>query len=160
MSDGPKGRGISVTIKYPKPKYQDAPWGVFHGNPSEVREDIIAAFGFDGESVADLTLHEVVLKAQEAVQGAGNVANSLGGKVLSQGGEKAAGGPSSGAWSQAGSQKSSEPEQPEDPTAWLKVEIDKATTKDGLKRLWADNQAAFNEHPELLELWKAKGKSL
>lgn len=150
-------RGISITLKYPKPKYQDAPWIVFHGSPEEVREDLIAAFGWDAESVTDLSLHEVTLKAQAAVQGAGEVANQLGGTVLSGGG-----GAKSSAWSQAGSRASEQAEgaEPEDPTAWLKVEIDKATSGDGLKRLWADNKAAFDAHAELMDLWKAKGKSL
>lgn len=155
-----EGRGISVTLKYPKPKYQDAPWIVFHAvSAEEVRQDIVDAFGWEADAVDGLVLHEVVLKAQEAVQAHGGVANDLGGKVLSGGGSK------SSAWSQAGSRASEQAEggeekEPEDPTAWLKVEIDKATSKDGLKRLWADNKAAFNAHPELLELWKDKGKSL
>lgn len=150
-------RGISITLKYPKPKYQDAPWIVFHGSPEEVREDIITAFAWDGETVTGLNVHEVVLKAQEAVQGAGNVANTLGGKVLSEGG-----GQPSGVWSQVGSGASAEAEDKpaEDPTAWLKVEIDKATSVAGLQRLWADNKAAFSEHPELMDAYKAKGKSL
>lgn len=153
-------RGISITLKYPKPKYQDAPWIVFHGTPAEVREDIIAAFAWDGETVTDLNLHEVTLKAQEAIQGAGNVANTLGGKVLSDGG-----GQPQGVWSQAGSGASAQAEgaeeqPPADPTAWLKVEIEKSTGIAALQRLWADNKAAFSEHPELMDAYKAKGKAL
>lgn len=153
-------QGISVTLKYPKPKYQDAPWIVFHNVDAEqVRADLITAFGWDVESVTDLTLHEVVMKAQEAIQAGGNVANELGGKVLSSGS-----GAKSSAWSQAGSRASEQAEgedkPAEDPTAWLKVEIEKSTTVAGLQRLWADNKAAFAEDAALMDLYKAKGKSL
>lgn len=159
MSDdivsGPGNRGITVTIKWGK-GYEE-PWLVFHGLAREVREDIIAAFGFDGESVADLTLAELVVNAKQAAHGTGRVASQLGGRVISQGQAKPAAPTEEDAWSKA-EQEPAAPAEPE--VNPLYAEIEKQPSVAALQRLWAENKDAFTAEPELMVAYKVKGKAL
>ena len=81
-------RGLSVTVKYKdgSGKGYDMPWAVFHGAPSEIREDVITYFGLvDNETKDgngnDLPLHYVVLNAQQYSHQLRGFTNSLPGKI-------------------------------------------------------------------------------
>lgn len=130
-----------------------------------MRENIVGYFGLDSASVADLTLSELVVNVTNLAHGKGNVAAMLGGVVLGstpteipapQGDEAQQ--PSSGGdpWADA---EDSTPAEPVDTLAPLRAAIEAATDRDALKRLWAENQAAFAD-ADLTAAWKAKGKSL
>lgn len=161
MSDPHSEGGISVTIKGNEPggKFNDAKvpgtWIVFHGSPARVKEQIIEVFSLTEE--LDRPLFDIVNEATELFKASGTVTGQLGGRVLSDG-------QSSGpAWQEAQSspatpaapEKTDEEKQVERLTA----EVEKATSGDELKQLWARNQEAF-KNEGLMDAWKAKGKAL
>jgi hypothetical protein len=163
-------RPISITIKYGK-GYDDT-WAVFQGSAPEVREDIISYFGFQREAVTDLTLSELVVAATDLAHGKGNAARFLGATVLpSQKAEAAPAQPAPASnedpWAAASSSAPSKPAAPaapaqpkdDDPNAWILGEIEKQTSVDGLKRLWAANQSFFSD-ASVMAAWKAKGRAL
>ncbi|ANT41084.1 hypothetical protein BI024_gp34 [Streptomyces phage Nanodon] len=165
---------LSVTIKYDKG--HDATWAVFRGTPDEIRSDIATYFGFEREAIAELTLSELVVHATDLAHGKGNAARFLGGVVLPSQSAKeqvaqtkteasnedpwaaASSQQAPSAWSDTGTQTSSEPKA-DDPNAWILGEIEKQNTVDGLKRLWAANQSFFAD-ASVMAAWKAKGKAL
>jgi hypothetical protein len=154
---------IGVTIKVPESKKYagDNPWFVFEGtNADDIKAKIGATFGMDTEG---LTLSDVVINAQRLATGLGAVAHGLGGSVLASGradSSQAAGGAPVGGgdvWSQVNGAANGQPAQEVvDP---ILDAIEKATSVDELKQLWAENQAAFND-AKYMDPWKAKGKSL
>jgi hypothetical protein len=148
------GRGITVTVKYGK-GYEES-WVVFRGpSITQVREDIIDYFGMDRASVAELTLSDVVVNATNLAHGKGNVAAALGATVIKSGPTPAATeNPASSAWAQAAQQEAEAPA--ENP---MLARIAATTNVDELKRLWAENQAAFAE-ADVMAAWKARGKAL
>ncbi|QYW07950.1 hypothetical protein SEA_TRISTE_31 [Streptomyces phage Triste] len=164
---------LSVTIKYDKG--HDATWMVFKGSASEIREEIAGAFGFQREAIAELTLSELVVAATDLAHGKGNAARFLGAAVLPSQGAPAetttapasnedpwavAGSPQSqSAWANPAAQAPATEPKAEDPNAWILGEIEKQTTVDGVKRLWASNQSFFAD-PVVMAAWKAKGKAL
>ena len=76
----PRGRGITVTIKYGK-AYDDT-WAVFHGTTDDVRADITRFFGIPSTSETALTLSELVINATGIAHGIGALASELGAVVL------------------------------------------------------------------------------
>lgn len=136
------GAGIGVTIKTGK-GYEDT-WITFRGSPKQIREDICATFGMECANVADLSLFDVVVNATTIAHGTSTVASKLGGTVVSN---KA---------------KAEEPkeEQPAEPEANpILAQIEACADTDALRRLWAENQAAFSD-AAVMAAWKAKGKAL
>ncbi|AOQ26931.1 hypothetical protein SEA_RANA_32 [Streptomyces phage Rana] len=167
---------LSVTIKYDKG--HDATWAVFRGTPDEIRSDIATYFGFEREAIAELTLSELVVHATDLAHGKGNAARFLGGVVLpsqsavaetkaaqtmaasNEDPWAAAGSPqAASAWSNPTAQEAPSEPKADDPNAWILGEIEKQTTVDGLKRLWASNQSFFAD-AGVMAAWKAKGKAL
>ncbi|QDK03202.1 hypothetical protein SEA_TUANPN_31 [Streptomyces phage TuanPN] len=165
---------LSVTIKYDKG--HDATWAVFRGSPDEIRSDIASYFGFQREAIAELTLSELVVHATDLAHGKGNAARFLGAAVLPSQSASAetkhapasnedpwavAGSPQSqSAWANPAAQQAPATEpKADDPNAWIMGEIEKQTTVDGLKRLWASNQSFFAD-AGVMAAWKAKGKAL
>lgn len=162
VSSEPTGRGIKVTIKYGK-GYEHA-WAAFLGLAHEVRQDVIAYFGL--EETDGLTLSEVVLNASQLAQGKGLAATKLGAVALSPGQQAASGGDvwdaaASGSEGPSGaSGGASEGPSPEEQEVKRILALIEATTDtDALKRVWAENQAAFSL-PGVMDAYKAKGKSL
>ena len=155
MSDASerKGRGLTVTIKYGK-GYEET-WAVFAGLAGEVRDDIVAFFGIDRESVTGLTLSDVVVNATSIAHGVGNVARVLGGTVIAspvpreqrEGGDP---------WVEAAARSATPPAATKNP---LVERIEKASDLDALKRIWAENQAAFQDSA-VMDAWKARGRAL
>ncbi|MGW1040057.1 hypothetical protein [Streptomyces sp. NPDC002547] len=156
---------LSVTIKYSGDK--DATWAVFRGTTVEIRSEIMAYFGMDPETQKGLSLSSIVINATQVAHGKGLIATALGATVVAEtsneqpaqsGGDPwaAAASPQSGPW--PGSASVATPKA-DDPNAWILGEIEKQTTVDGLKKLWAANQSFFKDST-VMAAWKAKGKSL
>ncbi|USH45869.1 hypothetical protein SEA_VIEENROSE_34 [Streptomyces phage VieEnRose] len=163
-------RETTVTIKYGK-GYEET-WAVFKGSPDEVRQDIVDYFGFDRDSVAGLTLNQLVINATQVAHGGGNAAASLGAVSLPKAAAAStpAAAPAQSApaastddpWAAAG-QPASSP-APAAPAAQPEANpifelIENCKSVDELKKLWATNQAAFADE-SVMTAWKAKGRSL
>jgi hypothetical protein len=155
---------LSVTIKYDKG--HDATWAVFRGTIEEIRADILAFFGMDPATQVGLSLSSVVTNATQIAHGKGLIATALGATVVEETTEPAK--PTDDPWAAASAAQSSGPgpgsasvteSNSEDPNAYILGEIEKQTTVDGLKKLWAANQSFFSD-PAVMAAWKAKGKSL
>ncbi|MFF4510576.1 hypothetical protein [Streptomyces mirabilis] len=155
---------LSVTIKYGK-SYDDT-WAVFKGTTSEIRADILDFFGMDPATQVGLSLSSIVTNATQVAHGKGLIATALGATVIEETAEPAkpptddpwaaASATQSGPW--PGSASVAEPKK-EDPNAYILGEIEKQTTVDGLKKLWAANQSFFSD-AAVMAAWKAKGKAL
>jgi hypothetical protein len=154
---------LSVTIKYDKG--HDATWAVFRGTPGEIRADVLEFFGMDPATQVGLSLSSVVTNATQIAHGKGLIATALGATIVEETTEPAK--PTDDPWAAAsaaqsgpwpGSASVAEPKK-EDPNAYILGEIEKQTTVDGLKKLWAGNQSFFSD-PAVMAAWKAKGKSL
>ncbi|MEU5403699.1 hypothetical protein ABZ348_30910 [Streptomyces sp. NPDC005963] len=154
---------ISITIKFSGDK--DATWATFRGTPGEVRAEILATFGMDPATQQGLSLSSVIVNATSIAHGKGVIATALGATVVE---ETATGGPSKpegDPWAAAaGGQGASTGAESasaaaEDPNAYILGQIEKATTVQGLKKLWAENQGFFKDSA-VMAAWKAKGRSL
>ncbi|WP_031513732.1 hypothetical protein [Streptomyces sp. NRRL F-5123] len=150
---------MKITIKYGK-GYDDT-WAVFEGATPEVRADIMDYFGMDPATQVGLSLSSVVVNATQIAHGKGLIATSLGATVVEETASEPAQ-PAGDPWATAANTSSSVSvaEQPAvNPNAWILGEIEKQTTVDGLKKLWAENQSFFAD-ASVMAAWKAKGKAL
>lgn len=157
MSEPYSPRRVSATVKVPESaKWAgDNPWVVFEGSdPTTVRDLVAEAFGMT--DIEGLTLFDVVCNAEKQAVAAANVINGLGGTVISSG--KGGGSAWSRAKGDSSSQPASEPSEPE--VNPLIAEIEKQTSRADLQKLWAENKAAFDADSSLMDLYRAKGKSL
>jgi hypothetical protein len=177
-SENSKARGITVTVKYNGDKA--APWAVFYGSPSEIREDVISYFGLDPYAMEQRTLHELVQIASRVASGApvstpmqaapppaapapaqseAQVMQLLKDELGARPIEEPA--PKSDPWADAGSPAGSPPWDAPAPPAVnpLLAEIAACGSVLELQRLWAANQTAFKDG-DLLDAYKAKGRSL
>jgi hypothetical protein len=154
---------LSVTIKYDKG--HDATWAVFRGTTTEIRADILDFFGMDPATQVGLSLSSVVTNATQIAHGKGLIATALGATVVEETSEPAK--PTGDPWAAAanvqsgpwpGSASVAEPKK-EDPNAYILGEIEKKTTVQELKKLWAENQSFFSD-AAVMAAWKAKGKAL
>jgi hypothetical protein len=154
---------LSVTIKYDKG--HDATWAVFRGTTTEIRADILDFFGMDPATQVGLSLSSVVTNATQIAHGKGLIATALGATVVEETSEPAK--PTDDPWAAAanvqsgpwpGSASVAEPKK-EDPNAYILGEIEKKTTVQELKKLWAENQSFFSD-AAVMAAWKAKGKAL
>ncbi|AXQ61089.1 hypothetical protein SEA_HANK144_34 [Streptomyces phage Hank144] len=156
---------ISVTIKYDKG--HDATWAVFRGTAGEIRADVMEFFGMDPATQQGLSLSSIVTNATQIAHGKGLIATALGATVVEETTTEEPAKPSGDPWAAAanvqpgpwpGSASAAEPKK-DDPNAYILGEIEKQTTVDGLKKLWAANQSFFSD-ASVMAAWKAKGKSL
>ncbi|QAX95484.1 hypothetical protein SEA_BARTHOLOMEWSD_34 [Streptomyces phage BartholomewSD] len=157
---------MKVTIKYGK-GYDDS-WVVFEGSTPEVRAEIIDYFGMDPETQRGLSLSSIVVNATNVAHGKGLIATALGATVVEETNTAAPAKPTEDPWAAASAAQSSGPwpdsasvaePKKEDPNAYILGEIEKQTTVDGLKKLWAANQSFFSD-AGVMAAWKAKGKAL
>lgn len=157
---------MKVTIKYGK-SYDDS-WVVFEGSTPEVRAEIIDYFGMDPETQRGLSLSSIVVNATNIAHGKGLIATALGATVVEETPAASPAKPTEDPWAAASAAQSSGPwpgsasvtePKKEDPNAYILGEIEKQTTVDGLKKLWAANQSFFSD-ASVMAAWKAKGKSL
>ena len=180
------GRGITVTIAYGQGEHDTR--ATFHGSVEQVREDVIGFFGLDGASGIGLNPSELILNATQLAHGIGTLAHGLGATAIPAAvaapqspAPATAAAPRSAVvaqsrsaddpWGMAASNTaplwpdSTPPAAPPSaaPAAAVRhplVEvIERAVDLDGLKRLWAENQAAFTD-PEVMAAWKARGRTL
>jgi hypothetical protein len=160
----PRGRGITVTIKYGK-GYDDT-WAVFHGTVEDVRADLTMFFGLPSTSDTSLTLSELVVNATGIAHGLGALAGELGAVVIAAEHNGAAP-PSQGQaagpdpWTQANTMlaapAATAPTVPQ-PHPLLAL-IEQAPTVRALELLWVENQDAFAD-PAVMAAWKARGRVL
>jgi len=156
---------LSVTIKYSGDK--DATWAVFRGTTVEIRSEIMAYFGMDPETQKGLSLSSIVINATQVAHGKGLIATALGATVVEETSNEKPASSGSDPWAAAASTQSGPwpgsasvaTPKADDPNAWILGEIEKQTTVDGLKKLWAANQPFFKDST-VMAAWKAKGKSL
>ncbi|UFD97970.1 hypothetical protein PQC18_gp32 [Streptomyces phage Pablito] len=156
----------TVTIKYGK-SYDDT-WAVFKGTSAEIRANILEFFGMDPATQQGLSLSSIVVNATNVAHGKGLIATQLGGTVIEETSDDEPAKPNGDPWAAAsaqqtpsawsGSASAAEPKA-SDPNAYILGEIEKQTTVDGLKKLWAANQSFFSD-ASVMAAWKAKGKSL
>lgn len=157
---------MSVTIKYGK-SYDDT-WAVFKGTAAEIRADILEFYGMDPATQQGLSLSSIVTNATQIAHGKGLIATALGATVIEETTTDEPAKPAGDPWAAAsaqqtpsawsGSVSAAEPTKA-DPNAYILGEIEKQTTVDGLKKLWAANQNFFSD-ASVMAAWKAKGKSL
>jgi hypothetical protein len=171
VSSESKARGITVTIKYGK-GYEET-WAVFNGLPGEVRADIVGYFGLDEYAVQQLTLNELVISATKVAHGApvpmprqptqaapdeAQVMQLLKDELGARPIEEPA--PKSDPWADAGTAGSPPWDLPDKPAVNpMLAKIEACTSVQELQRLWAENQAAFQDGA-LMDAYKAKGRSL
>ncbi|MGA5019234.1 hypothetical protein ACPCAA_17680 [Streptomyces griseoincarnatus] len=143
---------IGVTIKYGR-GYEDT-WAVFRGTVPQVRQLICDYFGFECKDETGLSLSDLVVNATNLAHGKGNVASILDARVVP---ETPAQEPANDVWAAASASKT---EQTSDnKSAWILGEIEKANSLDGLKKLWAANQAMFADSA-VMDAYKARGRAL
>jgi hypothetical protein len=143
---------IGVTIKYGK-GYEDT-WAVFRGSVRQVRDLICDYFGFECKDETSLSLSALVVNATNLAHGKGNIASILDARIISETPNDA---PANDPWAAA---SASEPEQPTaNKSAWILGEIERAPSLDELKKLWAANQAMFDD-PAVMAAYKARGRAL
>lgn len=154
MSDPHSPGDMKVTIKYGK-GYEES-WAVFGGTPQAVRENICAYFNIECASVADLSLHELVVQVTKVAHGTSLIANQLGGTPIPDKGAQA---PAQETAQAATSAPSAAPEPEADPNPLL-ARIEAQESVQTLQRLWAENQQAFAADADLMAAYKAKGRAL
>ena len=159
---------ITITIKYGKSG--DDSWAVFRGAPAGIRANILEFFGMDPETQRGLSLSSVVINATNIAHGKGLIATSLGATVVEETTTAAPAKPQGDPWAAAASAPAqaasawsggAAPAEPktEDPNAYILGEIEKQTSVDSLKKLWAGNQSFFKD-AAVMAAWKSKGKAL
>ncbi|MCG8926667.1 hypothetical protein [Lentzea sp. CC55] len=169
-------RRVTVTIKGKGDKAD--PWAVFYGSPAEIREDLIGYFGLDSYSTEQHTLHELVQLAAKIASGApmpaGMQASASGDseaeaearamKLLKDELGARPVGESTTAedvWASASSSPADPPWPTDDKPVVnpMLARIDACASVEALKKLWAENQAAFADG-SLMDAYKAKGRAL
>jgi len=159
----------SLTLKYPETKrYEGAPWVVFKGSVGQIKDQVVAYFGYDQNQIAGMTMHEITLLANQSIRSAGALAINLGARPISQDDEQQSWGNPQGApegavkgnavWEQVGSTPPAAAPA-ENPHAGLIGLLKEAATIDDLKRLWVTNKPAF-EDAEVAAAYKARGQAL
>lgn len=151
----------TLTIKYGKG--YEASWIVFRGETAAIiRQQVVDYFGINEAEVSKLSLHELALNVTKVAQGTSNMSTILGATAIGSADGSLYTGPPHPADSQPATPPaaSTPAEEPVDPLLGLKTAIEAANSVPELQRVWAENQAAFNEHAVLMDLYKAKGKAL
>ena len=154
--DNSRGRGVSTTIKNGK-GYEES-WHGFTGLPDDVREDIINYFGLDRASVTGMSTFEVSIVAERIAHSAKNAVRTLGGTPVKPADQvdPAAEPAGSDPWAETSATPAQAPVEGPNPVLAM---IEAVTDVEALKRLYAENQAAFSDEA-VMAAWKTKGKAL
>lgn len=147
---------INVSIKTPESEKfaANGPWLTFEGSsPTGIKAALIESFGLS-EDDNSLDLYSVVLNAQTIATTQGRLQGSLQGTVLS--GKSA----STGSASATSAPAESAPAEPEPEANPLLAQIEAATDRQALVRLYGAHKAVFDGDADLLAAWKAKGAGL
>lgn len=144
---------ITATVKYGA-SYED-PWLTFKGaSAPEVKAAIIEAFELDG-TARKLSLAWVVQEASRMATSSQILSSKLGATpVIEEGGKE-----DPWATAEAGADKNVWPEEKESPADQMRRLIAGCGSVEELKRLWVDNQTAFQD-PDLMAAYKARGREL
>ncbi|PCG86343.1 hypothetical protein CIB93_08885 [Streptomyces sp. WZ.A104] len=139
--------GQPVTVSITCGQAATDPQISFCGIERDVHGGIASAFGFDSNSVSSLALYELAVEAGQLARSATVVMKGLGGHVVPQ--------------TQASSPPGSSTTQPAagGENGALLTQIAACATTDALRRLWAENQAAFSDQA-VMDAWKARGREL
>ncbi|WP_282703768.1 hypothetical protein [Streptomyces sp. CC219B] len=143
---------IGVTIKYGK-GYEDT-WAVFRGSVGQVRELICEFFGFECKYETGLSLSDLVVNATALAHGKGNVSSILDARVIA---DAPAPAPETDPWTAASAPQAEQ--NTSNASAWILGEIEKAASLEALKKLWAANQAMFDD-PAVMAAYKTRGRAL
>lgn len=158
MSDtppwNPEAGEVSVTLKHDG-KYE-APWMVFRGRPESVKADILAAFGWDTEAGEGKSLYEIALQADRQAKAEYAVQSQAGGRVISKERKRSSTSANVDTDAASSEQQTSDTSEAGNPLA---DQIAAINNVDDLKKLWAENQEAFQDG-DLMDVWKARGKEL
>jgi len=158
----------NVTIKYSTAK--DASWYTAAGTPTEIKGQLIEFF--DLREAEDLSPHEVVLLAQGIAQSTNEVATKLGGEPVvdnawptppteEEKAERKAQRQAQKAANAAATDAPSEPEEKDDRKfGEVLAAIEGAASEQELRQVWVTANTAAKKDPEVLKLFKARGKSL
>lgn len=141
------GQSVTATVDIPYGPTAGDPRVSLQGAERGVVDAIGTAFGFDRNSVSGMSIHDAVLEASRIARSAMLVTTELGGRVVPQAGEQ--GEPS----------RPAATETPNGGADWLLGQIAACNTVEELRRLWAENQAAF-ANPVVMDAWKARGRAL
>ncbi|MGZ2360715.1 hypothetical protein LRE75_29220 [Streptomyces sp. 372A] len=146
-------RSVTVTVK--SGKEYDSWWAVFRGATYEVYDDVIMFFGFDSETVTNLSLHELVDEASKLAHGSALITRQLGATPIATPQAAAAG---EDPWAAAQATTAAPAQSAGSATALLE-QVAACQTTDELKRLWATNQAAFADQA-VMDAWKSRGRAI
>ncbi|MER5632181.1 hypothetical protein [Streptomyces nitrosporeus] len=146
-------RSVTVTMKSGA-GYDDW-WAVFRGANHEIYDDVSVFFGLERESVANLSLHELVTEASKLAQGTSMITRELGATVVPASQPATTG---EDPWAAAQTTAALPAASAGAATALLE-QVAACQTTDELKRLWATNQAAFADQA-VMDAWKARGRAI
>jgi hypothetical protein len=151
--------GLTVTFKHGK-AYDDT-WTVIKAlSVSELRHDLLAYFDIDASAVEGLTTFELVTNLTGVVHGSSNAATMLGAVAIPQV-DRASLEQTDNPWAGLDDDDTKEETylSTESPFQHLFDAMNAATDVKELQKVWATNQAAF-QNEELMTAYKARGKEL
>ncbi|GGU77320.1 hypothetical protein GCM10010211_49050 [Streptomyces albospinus] len=142
--------GLSVEVSVPFGADTEDPTIRLSGPEGAVREAIGSSFRFDSDTLTNATLAELIIEASRMARSASQIVHGLGASVVPSQPDSQASTP----------RPAAQPPMPEQSGAKALLEqIDSCRTIDELKRLWAENQAAFSDS-SVMDAWKARGRVL
>lgn len=151
LSDSPfkeQASTMSATFKH-RGKYED-PWIVFHGTPSEIRENVIEAFDLAGEVAEGASVADVIYQADRKSKALYALATDLGAQVVKVT-------PPNGPTKKA----PAEGDRPaEGKAAFIAEKIAEAENMDQVKEIWAEFSSDIKADSDLMAAFKARGKEL
>lgn len=138
----------TFTVKYAKDF--DAPWYVAEGNPEEIKQQLILFFDLQGAD--EKSAHEVGLEATQIAQATWAAAKGLNAKPSNE-------------WpsdSDRGARRKSKPVEQgklQDPKQAILDDINAATNKPDLVRIWLTVSPELKKDAAILESFKSKSAS-
>ena len=175
--------GMSVTIKGDEPggKFNDpkspGTWLVFHGTVTQIRTQIIEAFGMD-KSAETLSVLDLQNEATSMFKAVNKVGSQLGGTALKAGdvtwakpaakaapAKKAKPKPEVEAdgdvFEQAANAEATPAkEKGEDDVDPILAALENCKTVADVQQIWAENQSAFSSNRDYMTAYKTRGKAL
>ncbi|MGW1836983.1 hypothetical protein [Streptomyces sp. NPDC002067] len=138
--------GPSIEVSLPFGTGADDPTVRLEGSEEAIRDAIRSFFWPDCDTLTNVSLAELVIEASRTARSASQIVHGLGARVVP---------------AQAGAPETADRPSPAEHSEAKAVleQIEACRTIDELKRLWAENQAAFSD-PSVMDAWKARGRAL
>jgi hypothetical protein len=157
MSDTANESGFTIKAG----KGYEAMWLTPKGSPAEIVSWLMEAFGFTEDMVGGMTPYEVAVMAEDVMQGRRNLAAQLGAVQLSTTEQQArpSGATGEAAWAIVDGEAGGQQTPAVNENQWLIEALTNAATVDDLKRLWAENKAAFSDEA-VKGAYSARGAAL